>query len=224
MSMPALSGPSTSTPEKKPQRWPWILGIVVSLFVGIGIGARVAFAPSETMETCTGGSPVTTLPPAEGASFDNPIPVGDAVCVGKWSIQVVGFTPNATDAIREVNIFKGPPVGEQYVLVTLKMTYEAGLGSSDPYFAQRWAVVSSDGTLYEETTSRVGSPDALGDSGRIPTGISAGGTVNFLVKSDDVQGLRLYVEASTIEFEGGGYRTPNLPDFDKEGAFLALEE
>lgn len=227
MSMPAPSGPSTSASERKTQRWPWILGIVVSLFVGIGIG-RVASTPSETMETCTEGSPVATLPPAEGASLDNPIPVGDAVCVGRWRIQVTGYTPDATDEIREWNPYlkkrEIPSVGEQYVLVTLKMKYEAGLGCGDPYFAQRWAAVSSDGTLYQETTSRVGSPDGLGDSGCIPAGLSAGGTVNFLVKSDDVQGLRLHVEASTIKFEGGGYITPPLPDFDKEGAFFALEE
>jgi hypothetical protein len=85
--------------------------------------------------------------------------------------------------------------------------------------------VSSDGTLYKETTYRASPPDGLGDSGRIPTGICAGGTVNFLVKSDDVHGLRLYVEASTIELDSsGGYDSPNLPDFDKEGAFFALEE
>jgi hypothetical protein len=131
--------PTPPATKMNPKQWPWILGMVLTLFVGIGIGAGAASTHSETMKACTGGSPVTTLPPAEGASFDNPIPVGDAVCIGKWRIQVVGFTPNTTDAIREVNAFaKMPPVGEQYVLVTLKMTYEAGLGSSDPFFAQRW--------------------------------------------------------------------------------------
>jgi hypothetical protein len=109
MSMPAPSGPSASEPGKKPQRWPWILGVIVSLFVGIGIGVLVAYTPSETLEPCTGGSPVTTLPPAEGASWDNPVPVGEAVCVGKWRIQVVGYIPNATDVLRNVNTFHKKP-------------------------------------------------------------------------------------------------------------------
>lgn len=222
MDVPAPPAPQA---PKKPRRWPWIVGMVVSLFVGIGIGAGVAFTPSETMETCTGGSPVTMLPPAEGASFDNPIPVGDVACVEKWRIQVVGFTPNATDAILEVSSFgKRPQVGEQYVLVTVKMTYEADYGSADPYFYQRWAVMSSDGTIYKEKSGLINPPDGLGDSGDIPSGISAVGNVNFLVKSDDVQGLRLYVEASTPEFEGGGYIGSRPPDFDTEGAFFALEE
>ena len=227
MSMPAPPGSWTASPApapKKPKRWPWVLGMVVCLFVGIGIGAGVASAPSETAETRTEGSPVTTLPPAEGAepqptespatvsgvgaSLDNPIPVGDAAHVGDWKVQVVGYTPNANDAVHRANQFNDKPKsGQQYVLVTLRTTYE-GQGSSDPYFDQTWAVVSTGGTLYE-AESFVVWPDDLSDSGKVPSGVSAVGNVGFMVKSPDVPGLTLYIEAET-------------PDFETEGAFLAL--
>jgi hypothetical protein len=107
------------------------------------------------------------------------------------------------------------------VVVTLKMTNEADYGMADPMFATRWAVVSSNGTPYG-TNFRSVSHDSLGDSGLVPSGLSAVGNVDFLVKSDDVQGLRLYVEESTLEYPKGP--DPILPNFEGEGAFLALEE
>jgi hypothetical protein len=224
MSMPAPPGSWTASPapapKPRPKRWPWILGMVVSLFVGIGIGA--AATTSETTETRTEGSPVTTLPPAEGAqpeptssptlangqgaSLNEPIPVGSAAHIGDWKVQVVGYSPNATDAVHRENQFNEKPgSGEQYVLVTLRTTYE-GPGSSDLGADQTWSVVS-DGTLYEEAGQVW--PDDLSNANKVPSGASAVGNVGFLVKSSDVRGLTLYVEAYT-------------PDFETEGAFLAL--
>jgi hypothetical protein len=195
--------------------------MVVTLFIGIGIGA--AGAPSGNTGTRTEGSPVTTLPPAEGAepeptpsptlangqgaSLDDPIPVGSAAHVGEWKVQVVGYSPNATEAVHRENQFNEKPgTGEQYVLVTLRTTYE-GQGSSNLGADQTWSVVSTDGTLYEEAGQVW--PDDLSNANKVPSGASAVGNVGFLVKSSDVRGLTLYIEAYT-------------PDFDTEGAFLAL--
>jgi hypothetical protein len=214
-------------PKTKSRRWPWVLGMVASLLVGIGIGAA---ATSETTEM-RADTPVaqpspSTLPPAEGAepeptpapepspvtsevgtSLDNPIPVGDAAQVGEWTVRVVGYTPNATEAVQRANQFNEKPgAGEQYVLVTLKTTFE-GTGSADPWADQTWSVVSADGTLQEEAGQVW--PDDLSNVGKVPSGISGIGNVGFMVKSSDVPGLMLYIEADTA-------------DFETEGAFLAL--
>jgi hypothetical protein len=90
--------------------------------------------------------------------------------------------------------------------VTLRTTYE-GTGSSDPYFDQNWSVVSKDGTLYQEAGQVW--PHQLSDVGNVPTGVSGVGNVGFLVKSAEVHGLVLYIEADT-------------QDFETEGAYLAL--
>jgi len=215
-------------PKTKSKRWPWVLGMVASLLVGIGIGAA---ATSETSETRADTYPVTepspsTLPPAEGAepepspepvptpetsgvgtSLDNPIPVGDAARVGEWTVRVVGYTPNATEAVQRENQFnEKPKAGEQYVLVTLRTTFE-GTGSADPWADQTWSVVSTDGTLYEEAAQVW--PDDLNNVGKVPSGVSGVGNVGFMVKSSNVPGLTMYIEADTA-------------DFDTEGAFLAL--
>ncbi len=220
MDVPAPPAPPA---PKKPKRWPWIIGMVLSLFVGIGIGAAAGSKDTGTTAapSVAGTSPSTTLPPAEGvepteppaetggtgSALDDPVPVGAAAHVGQWTVKVVGYTPNATDAVHRENQFNDKPgAGEQYVLVTLRTTYE-GDGSSDPYFDQTWAVVSTDGTLHEEAGQVW--PDQLSDAGNVPSGASAVGNVGFLVKSAEVRGLTLYVEADTA-------------DFEKEGAFLAL--
>lgn len=39
--------------EKKPRRWPWIVGIVTALFVGVGIGAASNTTPEPVIETAT---------------------------------------------------------------------------------------------------------------------------------------------------------------------------
>jgi hypothetical protein len=67
--------------------------------------------------------------------------------------------------------------------------------------------VSTDGTLYEEAAQVW--PDDLNNVGKVPSGVSGVGNVGFMVKSSDVPGLTLYIEA-------------DAPDFETEGAFLAL--
>lgn len=49
----------------------------------------------------------------------------------------------------------------------------------------------------------------LNNVGKVPSGVSGVGNVGFMLKSSDVPGLTLYIEADTS-------------DFETEGAFLAL--
>ena len=200
----------------------FVLGVGVGVVASSSDDSEPAAAASAgpTLESETGAE--ATLPPAEGAepepspsaetsgvgaSLDNPVPVGEGASVGEWTVKVVGYTPNATEAVHRENSFNekaGP--GEQYVLVTLRTTYE-GTGSADPWSDQAWSVVSTDGTLTEEAGEVW--PNDLAQVGRVPSGVSGVGNVGFLVRSSDVPGLTLYIEADT-------------PDFETEGAFFAL--
>jgi hypothetical protein len=77
MSMPAPPGSWTASPApppKKPKRWPWILGMVVTLFIGIGIGA--AGTPEETTQTraiTPEASPATASPTASPQETPEPV-------------------------------------------------------------------------------------------------------------------------------------------------------
>ena len=122
-------------------------------------------------------------------------------------MKVVGYTPNATEAVHRENSFNekaGP--GEQYVLVALRTTYE---GTGECRSMERSGVVRcvdgwnahGGGWRSLAQRSRPGRPGPLRGQRR--------GNVGFLVRSSDVPGLTLYIEADT-------------PDFETEGAFFAL--
>jgi hypothetical protein len=73
MAMPAP--PSPPAPRMKAKRWPWILGMVVSLFVGIGIGAAATpeegqpLAQPQAIESPTSPS-VTPVEETEAPNLD----------------------------------------------------------------------------------------------------------------------------------------------------------
>ena len=194
---------------------------------------RAAVASAEPSTESTNPSPTeeSTLPPAEGAtdtgatgptsvdsieepdselgsSIDNPVPIRDSGTIGEWTVEIAGLTRNADDAIQAENQFNEKPgPGNQFVMVTLNVTYN-GKGSSDPYFDLTWAVVSEEGTLFEEA-SLVLPKDLIG-VGNVPSGISGLGNVAFEVDRQAAASLVLYIEADTASFE-------------TEGAFFALD-
>jgi hypothetical protein len=137
-----------------------------------------------------------------GSSVDNPVPAGESLELGDWTVAVVGFTRDADAAIQRENQFNDPPhAGQQYVMVTLRATYN-GRGSEDPYFAMTWALISESGTLYEDAT--VVLPEDMIDVGNVPNGASGEGNVAFEVDRDEADSVVLYVEADTATFETEG--------------------
>ena len=129
---------------------------------------------------------------AVGESLNNPVPVGQAGEVGKWSVEVIGFTENANRTVARENMFNEKPKdGSQYVLATLRTTYN-GRSSADPFFDLEWAVISEDGTLFESPGQVL--PKDLSNVGNVPSGVSGEGNVDFLVKSSAAGSLVLYLE------------------------------
>ncbi|MEX0754997.1 MAG: hypothetical protein WD556_07760 [Actinomycetota bacterium] len=234
---PGESMPSTPNGKPHGNRWSATTALVgvLGLLVGLGVGYVAGDSndpPPESAGVVTTPEDGGELPPAEGveeesppedspaaeatetssevgATIDNAVPVRSSASVGEWEIEVVGFTPNANGAVMRENQFNTKPKeDEQYVLVTLKTTY-AGAGSADPFADQTWAVVSSDGNLYEEKGEVW--PKDLTNVGRVPSGVSGQGNVGFLVPTDDARSLTLYIEAY-----GRGAGEP-------DGLFFALQ-
>ncbi len=167
------------------------------------VGAVVVAASALVGPTGTGQHAVDVE-----SSRENPIPVGDTVTVGAWTVRVVGVTLNADEVVEGENQFNDKPgPGQQYVLVTLETTHN-GNGSSDPWRRLMWAAVSDDGTHYESPLEVV-IPENLGDIGRVPSGIKATGNILLEVPTTDARSIVLYLEAYTASW-------------DLEGEFLAL--
>ena len=73
--------PPQSQP-RKPRRWPWVVGIVAALLVGIGIGSGSSGSGSSTASTAgttkTVQAPASTVTVAAGAPAEAPTPAAPA--------------------------------------------------------------------------------------------------------------------------------------------------
>ncbi len=194
----------------KPKRWPWILGIVVALFVGVGIGAagtpEKAQHLAQPTETVTETAPVPTPSPTEAPQVDtgennltNPLPVGDTGLYQGWRVKVVDFNPDATDEVERANSFNAPPRKGTYAIVTIRFTRTEG-GSADV-----WLDTSSEASLivrgesYREAEEACCLPDAWSDIGTIPEGGSATGTIAFDVPKGGLDSAVLYMLIDNTE-------------------------
>jgi hypothetical protein len=88
MSMPAPPGSWTASPApapKKPKRWPWILGMLVTLFIGIGIGAACAPEEPTATRTATPEASVTASPTSWPQETPEPV---EAFSLTKQDIEL----------------------------------------------------------------------------------------------------------------------------------------
>ena len=194
-----------------------VLVVVIALSALV---AGVSCASDGSTEDPPAGS---SLPPAQGsddeeseaeeptgelgASRDNPIPTGQTGDAADWTIEVIGYTANANAAVARENQFnEKPPAGSQYVMVTLRTTFN-GSGSSDPFFDLTWSVIGGDGTTYQDNSALL--PKDLANVDNVPNGASAEGNISFVVEKSAVDTIVLYIEGTT-------------ESFDTEGVFFAL--
>ena len=105
---------------------------------------------------------------------------------------MVGFLPNANDAMHQANPFNDKPkAGQQYVLVTLRAT-NTGKKSATAYFELSFSLIPMSGTSVEPALAI--APDDLSDRNNVPAGASAEGTIPFMVPTKDVPSVVLYIE------------------------------
>lgn len=163
-------------------------------------GAQTAsFQPSTAPSS---SPPEADAPAAPGTTLDSPIAFGDSANVGKWSIKVVKYTPDATAAIANENMFNdSPKSGSQFAMAMIRATY-TGSNASDPFMDLTWTLISRDGSSYAEVGFAV-LPDDLSDVGKVPNGVAGEGTIAFEVKSSDASSGAIYFAPNSYSGNGG---------------------
>ncbi|MDQ3512266.1 MAG: hypothetical protein M3462_01165 [Chloroflexota bacterium] len=149
--------------------------------------------PTEDAGSGDEGDTGDTGVPVDG---HDPVALGDPAVVGEWTISVVGYRPDATGLV----LAEGNPPpgdGQRYVLIKLDATYD-GEGEASFFFSSSWGVGDDTTILYDEFSD--GCPFVPdGFSGRDDTraGDSIEGNICFLIDTDDVEGLVLYIRPFT---------------------------
>lgn len=194
----AVPPPPPTPVQTKPKRWPWILGMVVTLFVGIAIGAAATPERAQPLakptETATATeAPVPRPSPTEVGenSLTNPFPPGTTGLYEGWRVKVVGFNPDASDEVERANSFNTPPRKGTYAIVTLQFTRTGG-GSANVWLGSEASLVVR-GDAYPESQEACCLPDDWSDIGTIPEGGSATGTIPFDVPKGGLDSAVLYM-------------------------------
>lgn len=126
--LPTPPAPTPPAPSAKHRRWPWIVGMVVSLFVGIGIGA--AGAPSDDTENVA--SPVITeeAPPTTESVTESPTPTEAPNLDGTWQLTACdlqlftgGTFPNETSIL--VGAVEVENTGNVPAVITVNLKWDA---------------------------------------------------------------------------------------------------
>ena len=143
--------------------------------------------PTDTSAPIPTSTP--TPVPAVGLERTNPVPMGQSLIVPSgWEVTIVGFTPDATDAVLKENQFNDPPEpGMRFAFVRVRMT---NVSAPDPEhhdagFALR--LVGSENVAYTTFTDWCGViPDDI-DFG--PSEVFRNGTVegNLCYQVDDTE-------------------------------------
>lgn len=130
-------------------------------------------------------------------SRGNPVPLGQAIRVGDWTVQVAGVTPDATQLVLQENQFNDPPQpGEQFFLVDLSVRFdgtgeETGNASWDLIFK----VVGAKAVAYGGSESGCGVvPNAMWDQPEVFAGGVVVGQECWSVPADEVGSLVLTAE------------------------------
>ena len=154
---------------------------------------------------------VEPIPPEAGevGTRGNPIPVGETVRVADWDLAVVSVTPDATEAVMAENSFNDPPKeGHQFYVVEVSATYQ-GADSEAVTLGLVWSTVGESAVAYgfEDTCGVI--PNELDQFSEVFPGGTQTGNLCWQVRSEDVDGLLLIMDAFT---------------FEEDRAFLALQD
>lgn len=151
-------------------------------------------SPGNTIAPNPPADPGTELPPQQVGTADNPIGAGSGYVIGLYTIEVRGFTADATQRVAEMSILNPPPApGNQYVLVEIAITFNErdsfGSAAAIPFRvtdgAQSWDQYPPPCGIVD---------DDLLESGFISPGDTLVGNACFEVPSASVPSLVLTTE------------------------------
>lgn len=194
---------------------------VVALILGLGIGLAIGLvaAPDDgdtdlslqgagndededpPLERGESRSTTTTAEDDDGpGTKDDPIALGDAAVVERdgepeWEIKVVGFMPNANDAVKAANQFNKPPApGHQFAMVAVEATY---IGDNEPQKISEGVAMSaidSGNVAYDLQNDCGVFPNELPEYSDVYEGGKITGNVCWSVASDKIASLLLVVQ------------------------------
>jgi hypothetical protein len=168
-----------------------VIGAFLIAFLLLGTGSMVsAQATPQATSAAVQGTGTRT----------DPIRRGQSVEIGDWTAEIVGYKQNALDAIMAENPYNDPPAdGEQFAMVTMKLTYNgADIGS---LFDLDFKAVGDSNVAYTTYDNDCGvvpnDPYSVSD---VFTGGSV--TVNYCwaIKSTDAKSLLVY-GTSSFDFD-----------------------
>jgi hypothetical protein len=136
------------------------------------------------------------------SSIDNPIPVGTAAKVGDYTIKVVAFDADASEALVSKNEENVPPAeGHVYALISLDVTYDGtDVGKASSI---NWQFVGTERSSLTDTACASGdrtlAAGTVDDAGR-NADIFPGGSVQYdqcvYLTTDDAQNVVMYTQDS----------------------------
>ena len=149
-------------------------------FLEIPVEGMVFEAPPSLGIVTPGGLP---------GSRGNPIPAGQGASVGSWQIEVVGSTPDGTDAVLAANQFNDPPPeGRSYYLVRIRATNRS-IETETPFAAMTFSAVGPSAVAYGFGDDCGVAPDAFPDLESVFAGESVEGNLCWSVTSEDAAAL-----------------------------------
>ena len=176
-------------------------GLVFSATAGFSDSA-VFFDPSLSPAT---PSPVTgATGPANGGDFTAarlaPAPKGEVVDLGEgWTIQVLGFTPDASKIIASAADWNDPaPAGRTYTLVDVAVTYD---GTEEPasLFSLSLFAVGNSNIAVNSNCNVSEIPNQLDTFSDVFAGAAVSGKLCFLMPTTDVDSAVFYARATFFD-------------------------
>ena len=161
-------------------------------------GERVVFAAPEPGAVLEVEFPTPVPPDPDGpvGSRGNPYPIGETVTVGDWELSVTGVVEDATDVVMAENQFNDPPAeGRQFTMVGIEATY-TGSDSDSLAFSTSFSTVGPLAVAYSGDDTCGVVPDGLDTFADVFNGGTITGNLCWSVKSEEVDGLVMYVTES----------------------------
>ncbi len=136
------------------------------------------------------------------SSIDNPIPMGTAATVGDYTVTVVAFDADASDALVSMNEENVPPgEGHVYALITFEVAYDgADVGKAS---SLNWQFVGAQRASITDTACSSGdrtlANGSIDDASR-GADIFPGGSVTYdqcvYLTTEDAQNVVMYIQDS----------------------------
>ncbi len=178
-----------------------IIGTLVGFMVFIFMAANAvdeAFSGGDVKVTTPDGKTSDKKKADNGATRDNPLPLGSTIKNVEWEVTIHSVDLNANKAVASTNQFNDPPgAGKVFILVNMTAKYVG----DDPEGSIPWATVdfvSPGGNTFSSTDAFAVAPDEFDSFETLYNGASTRGNVVIEVPAADAAKGVLAVRPSLL--------------------------